>query len=565
MDVNIRDIDAYTESDIQHAITAYRTGEFTSIRACSRAFNIPYPTLQHRIAGRLPRPISHEHRQILSNAEERTLVRWITQLTNTGFPAPPVLAIKMAEEIRRSRYQLASVPPSYDRPIGKSWLDRFRKRHSEIQGVWTRKIEGVRHKALSLEVVKTWFEAVTEVRFRYQHPPDHIYNMDESGFAVGESQSSRALVNIREKSSWKVISGRQEWITAIECVSASGKAIPPLIIFKAKHTNTAWIPTYTPADWRFSTSNSGWTSNSHAYEWLTTVFEPSTRPVDSTLRRLLIMDGHGSHITANVIAFCMKHAIDLLILPPHTSHKLQPLDVSIFAPLKRALAAETDAGSRLDSGRIQRVEWTEMYIRARKRAFTTSNIVSGWKATGLEPLSPITILEELSALRAYHPVPPHTPGQSSSLDLSLLHSSPPEGTELRKANIVFNAQIREAHDIPSPAKRYAERMTRALETTQSALVTIQKELTEQRELLQTRKARKTGKRVKLKGRFVFSTQEVLQITKEAEEASVAKKGRKRLHNRSISVEIEDDVENLFGNVHSDSESDCIVVAEKRSN
>jgi len=75
MDVNIRDIDAYTESDIQHAITAYRTGEFTSIRACSRAFNIPYPTLQHRIAGRLPRPISHEHRQILSNAEERTLLR----------------------------------------------------------------------------------------------------------------------------------------------------------------------------------------------------------------------------------------------------------------------------------------------------------------------------------------------------------------------------------------------------------------------------------------------------------------------------------------------------------
>jgi len=41
----------------------------------------------------------------------------------------------MAEEIRRSRYQLASVPPSYDRPISKSWLDRFRKRHSEIQGV----------------------------------------------------------------------------------------------------------------------------------------------------------------------------------------------------------------------------------------------------------------------------------------------------------------------------------------------------------------------------------------------------------------------------------------------
>jgi hypothetical protein len=52
-------------------------------------------------------------------------------------------------------------------------------------------------------------------------------------------------------------------------------------------------------------------------------------------------------------------------------------------------------------------------------------------------------------------------------------------------------------------------MTRALETTQSELVTIRKELAEQRVLLQTRKTRKTGKRVKLKGRFVFSSREVL--------------------------------------------------------
>jgi len=61
---------------------------------------------------------------------------------------------------------------------------------------------------------------------------------------------------------------------------------------------------------------------------------------------------------------------------------------------------------------------------------------------------------------------------------------------------------------------------------------------------------------------VFSTQEVLQITKEAEEASIAKKGYKRLYKRSISVEIEDDIESLFKNLPSDSKSDYIVMAEK---
>ena len=107
------------------------------------------------------------------------------------------------------------------------------------------------------------------------------------------------------------------------------------------------------------------------------MFEPLTRLTNPLLYRLLIIDGHGSYITANVIAHCMEHAIDLLILPPHTSHMLQPLDVSVFAPLKRALASETDAASRLDSGRILRVEWTSIYIRARQKALVLANIISG--------------------------------------------------------------------------------------------------------------------------------------------------------------------------------------------
>jgi hypothetical protein len=383
------------EAKIQEAIQAYQSKKYRSVRATGRAYSIPASTLQDRLNGRTSRSTAHESTQILSNAEEQTLVRWISRLCRTGFPASPMLVVKMAEEVRQSRFQLSQSPPSNLRPIGEHWIDRFRTRHPEIQGIWTRQIDSVRHNATNTETVQTWFKAVTELYIEHQYTPECIYNMDESGFAVGTSQSSRALVNIREQSSWKVINGRQEWITAIECISASGIAIPPLVIFKAKHTNTAWIPQDTPLNWRFSTSNSGWTSDSHAFEWLSTVFEPSTRPADPAQRRLLIMDGHGSHITANVIAYCMQHMIDLLILPPHTSHMLQPLDVSVFSPLKRALAAETDAASRLDSGRISRIEWTSMYIRARQQAFRSSNILSGWKATGLWPISPISVLEKL--------------------------------------------------------------------------------------------------------------------------------------------------------------------------
>ena len=104
MNANERVKHAYSEADIQAAVAAFCAGEYHSIRACETAFSIPHPTLQHRLSGRLSRFTSHEAMQILSKPEERTLVRWISQLTKTGFPASPALVVQMAEEIRHSRF-----------------------------------------------------------------------------------------------------------------------------------------------------------------------------------------------------------------------------------------------------------------------------------------------------------------------------------------------------------------------------------------------------------------------------------------------------------------------------
>lgn len=91
---------------------------------------------------------------------------------------------------------------------------------------------------------------------------------------------------------------------------------------------------------------------------------------------------------------------------------LEPLDVSVFAPLKRAV-------SWLDYGRIQRVEWTGMYIRAREKALAASNVISGWRATGLELLSQTTVLEKLSAPAASQPLPPCTPALAHPIFVAL--------------------------------------------------------------------------------------------------------------------------------------------------
>jgi hypothetical protein len=52
----------------------------------------------------------------------------------------------------------------------------------------------------------------------------------------------------------------------------------------------------------------------------------------------------------------MEASINLTNLPPHTSHRLQPLDIGIFGPLKRNLTKHLERRLRNDSRRIQRVE-----------------------------------------------------------------------------------------------------------------------------------------------------------------------------------------------------------------
>ena len=89
------------------------------------------------------------------------------------------------------------------------------------------------------------------------------------------------------------------------------------------------------------------------------------------------MDGHSSHITGDLIALCIQNDIDILILPPHCSHLLQPLDVGVYGPMKRYHAAEVDRYSRAGVGRIQRSEWTELFAKIREKALTPQNILSG--------------------------------------------------------------------------------------------------------------------------------------------------------------------------------------------
>jgi hypothetical protein len=151
----------------------------------------------------------------------------------------------------------------------------------------------------------------------------------------------------------------------------------------------------------------------------------------------------------------------------------------------------------------------------------------------------------------------------NDLDRSLLDSSPPEGTELRQATSLVNSIVRSS-TLETPVKRYIERIGAAFERTTSENALLRKENAEYRELLQVRKKRKKGKRVAIKGKFVFNTQEILGLIKEVEAEVLKRKAKKRRTARATTPEIRDKEEEDIKENTSESESDCIIVASSRS-
>ena len=155
---------------------------------------------------------------------------------------------------------------------------------------------------------------------------------------------------------------------------------------------------------------------------------------------------------------------------------------------------------------------------------------------------------------------PRTPGCNDDFDISLLRSSPPDSTELRQANDLLRSELRKKTALLSPARRYNERALTLGEIALSDNIILRKRLADAEALLRVRQQRKNGKRIKLKDKYVFSTQEVLEIAKEAEVQASHKKSRRQPRKPINSVKIDSDEEEVLENGSSEYESDCIVVA-----
>lgn len=519
------------EANLQAAMQSYKQHlsndilESQSLQDTAEKFNVNRQTLANRLQGiSRPRTVAYTHLQHLTPSEEDVLVSWILRQQRIGQPLTPGEIRQVATTIQHQRHLIDHPDAAEPTKFSKAWISYFKKRHPEVHTVRTRSLERTRYIAVTRETFESFFAELKPLVDRHKYPVSSIFNMDETGFSIGSSVNKQVMV-VRDQAegesrkkqpgrATKVDGGRQEWLTSIECIAADGTSLPPTIIFKGEGVvQDRWMPRNLPeaAQWHWVASKSGWTSDDVGYEWLRSHFHPLTRPPNPSSHRLLFVDGHASHVTARFMGFCLHHHIDLFILPAHTSHLSQPLDIACFGPYKRLMGLEADRTQRLLPGRVGKSDFATCIGETRRKALTEDNIRSGFKASGLYPFRPETLYRRLPN--------PSTPPLQASQNLS---RTPMASLTLENQDFIAQHEA----EMNTPVKDRVKLLSETVERLAAEKAALEAENKEMREARAEERRPRAGMTTTYQGTFFFSTEDMVRKRKAMDEASSAKKRRK---------------------------------------
>ncbi|XP_030037459.2 uncharacterized protein LOC115452978 [Manduca sexta] len=237
--------------------------------------------------------------------------------------------------------------------------------------------------------VKVFYDNLKDIQNKHHIQPDKIFNVDETSISTVQ-KNSKILAERGEKQVGKATSAERGSTTTVVCaISAAGQYIPPFFIFKRKRMNALLLKGSNP-NMVASVSDSGWINDSLFIDWLQH-FISYAKP-SLTNQVLLILDNHESHISLGAYNLCRDNGIIMLTLPPHTSHKLQPLDLTFFGPLKSAYYQECEnyMSDRLGKP-ITQYEIVELFTNAFNRCSNLEKAASGFKSAGIYPYRPVDI------------------------------------------------------------------------------------------------------------------------------------------------------------------------------
>lgn len=134
-----------------------------------------------------------------------------------------------------------------------------------------------------------------------------------------------------------------------------------------------------------SANKSGWMTEPDFVQFMKH-FIQNARP-SKERKVLLLLDNHSSHLSIPALDLAKENGVVMLSFPPHCSHKLQPLDLTVYGPLKRYVNAACDAFIKNQARPLTIYDIPAVVNIALPNAITPQNIKAGFQAAGISPFN----------------------------------------------------------------------------------------------------------------------------------------------------------------------------------
>lgn len=333
-------------------------------------------------------PIHHEQR-IAEGVRYFALNN--TPLTRAGVKDFVVHYVSLLSEEERKDVHFQAGEPS------NTWLKSFSARQNlitkRIQQVEAARLEAVTHRNVAAHISRV--QAAID-RFNIKSP-SQIVNMDQTGMSfskmVGRSlrrgfydgAEKKKVLGLQKTLSAK---GSLDRVTLMPVVDAAGKAYKPCVVYPGK------LPHFRRVAGKLETlhdclpdsylyyNDSSAANSEIILDWGKKFVEETKHVRENGNHMILVLDGYGGHIQLEFLQFMKDNRIVVIALPAHTSHVLQPLDVTVFGPYKSYLQEELHRLSRVAS-HLNAFSVAACIWNAYSKAFVKPNIASGFVKCGI--------------------------------------------------------------------------------------------------------------------------------------------------------------------------------------
>ena len=374
----------------------------------------------------------------------------VLKASRIGFPLDTktirTLAFQLAEQNHKA------YPSAWNDQglAGFEWMRGFLKRPQCIGRRIPEATSLARAIAFNKTNVDTFFGKLQELYSRHSFAPECMYNLDETGITTFQ-KPQKVIAETGAKQVAQIVSHeRGQTVTLCGVINAISNSLPPCLIFPRAKMQNHMLHNAPPGTHGIA-NRSGWMTGEVFPECLRHFVQHSHSSKENPT--LLMLDIHESHITLKAVDFCRENGIHLLIFPPHCTHRLQLLDCAVYGPFKKYYNVACNEWMVSNPGKRMTIHDVAGIVgKAYPKAFTPTNILSGFKRTGISPLD-ANVFSEEEFLQSYvTDNPPLTTKPEQQSEAGIAPAESQEGTTIEaeqpEQSTSDSAVFRENDQIP---------------------------------------------------------------------------------------------------------------------